>query len=59
MNRRIRKKKEKQSLMEYSFELVSEYPFKKRKKIINEQWKMFHDNNLSIKIGYKRQTINE
>lgn len=55
MNKRIKKKKEKQSIMEYSFELVPEYPFKKRKKIVNKQWKMYHDGNIPIKIGYKRQ----
>ena len=57
MNKRIRKKKEKESLMEYSFELVPVYPFKKRKKIINEEWKIYHDAGYKLKIGYKRQSL--
>lgn len=54
MNKRIRKKKEKQSLMEYSFETVPEYPFKKRKRIIDKQWKEYRESG-KIKIGYKRK----
>lgn len=57
MNKRIRKKKEKQSLMEYSLELVPEYPFKTRKQIVNKQWKMYHDAGYKLKIGYKRQLL--
>ncbi len=60
MNRRIRKKKEKKSLMEYSYEIVSpEYPYKKRKQAINDQWKLFHKAGYQIKIGYKRRYIDE
>lgn len=55
MNRRIRKKKEKQSLMEYSFELVADFPYKKRKQIIGKQWKAYHENGLKILIGYRRR----
>lgn len=55
MNRRIRKKKEKQSLMEGSFELVPEYPYRKRKRIINREWKEYHEAGLHIIIGYKRK----
>lgn len=50
MNRRIRKKKEKQSIMKYSFELVPTYPFKKRKEIVNKQWRMYNE------AGYKLKT---
>lgn len=57
MNKRIRKKKEKQSLMEYSFELAPSYPFKKRKKIINKQWKIYNDAGCKLNIGYKRQSF--
>ena len=55
MNRRIRKKKEKKSLMEYSFEIVPDYPFKKRKRNIDKEWKSYHDSGIKIKIGYKRK----
>ena len=50
MNRRIIKKKEKKSLMRYSFEIVPVFPYKKRKQIINEQWKFYHDEGFVIKI---------
>ena len=57
MNKRIRKKKEKQSLMENSFELVSDYPYRKRKRIVNRQWKMYHDAGFKLEIGHKRSAI--
>ena len=57
MNKRIRKKKEKRVLMEYSFALVPVYPFKKRKQIVNEQWKMYHNAGYKMNIGYKRQSL--
>lgn len=57
MNSRIRKKKEKQSLMEYSFETVVDFPYKRRKRIINKQWKAYHMNGYRILIGYKRKSI--
>ena len=57
LNRRIRKKKEKQSLMEGSFELVPIYPYKRRKRIVNQQWKMYHEAGFKILIGYKRKEI--
>lgn len=59
MNRRIRKKKEKQSLMEGSFELVPEYPYKKRKRIVDREWKQYHDAGIGIVIGYKRKPVEE
>lgn len=57
MNKRIRKKEEKKSLMESSFELVPEYPFRKRKRIVNKLWKMYHEGDTTDKIiiGYKRR----
>ena len=55
INKRIKKKKEKQSLMEYSFELVPEYPIKKRKQVVNNQWNMYHAAGYKLKIGYKRK----
>lgn len=57
MNKRIRKKKEKQSLMENSFELVPDYPYRKRKRIVNRQWKMYHDAGFKLEIGHKRSAI--
>lgn len=59
MNRRIKKKKEKQSLMEGSFELVPEYPYKKRKRIVDKEWKQYHDAGIDIVIGYKRKQVEE
>ena len=55
MNYRVRKKKEKQSLMEYSFEIVPDFPYKRRKRIINKQWKAYHIGGFKILIGYKRK----
>lgn len=57
MNARIRKKKEKQSLMEYSFETVIDFPYKRRKCIVNKQWKDYHDSGYRIVTGYKRMSI--
>lgn len=57
MNFRIRKKKEKQSLMEYSFETVIDFPYKRRKQIINKQWRSYHEAGDKIIIGYKRKPI--
>ena len=57
MNARIRKKKEKQSIMECSFEIAPGYPYKKRKQVVNKSWKMYHDAEFKILIGYKRKTI--
>ena len=54
MNKRITKKKEKQSLMAYSFELIPCYSFKERKKLINQLWKMYHDAGYKMSIGYKK-----
>lgn len=56
MNRRIRKKKEKQSIMEYSFETVPNFPYKKRKRIVDKQWAAYH-NAEGIIIGYKRRIL--
>lgn len=55
MNRRIRKKKEKQSIMEYSYEIAPNIPYKLRKKSVDKQWKMYHDSDNKIIIGYKRK----
>lgn len=57
MNSRIRKKMEKQSLMEYSFEIVIDFPYNKRKRVINKLWKIYHENGFKIIIGYKRKPI--
>lgn len=57
MNFRIRKKKEKQSLMEYSFGIAINFPYKRRKQIINKQWKSYHEAGDKIIIGYKRNSI--
>lgn len=55
MNRRIRKKKEKQSIMEYSYEVAPDIPYKLREKSVNKQWNMYHDSGDKIIIGYKRK----
>ena len=55
MNRRIRKKKEKQSIMEYSFEIVPNYPMKRRRKIVNKIWQMYTGAGKKLEIGYKRK----
>lgn len=59
MNYRLRKKKEKQSLMEYSFETAVDFPYKRRKRIIDKQWKAYHMDGFKILIGYKRKLIEE
>lgn len=59
MNKRIRKKKEKQSLMEASFEIVSGCQYKKRKQVVNELWKEYNKAGVRIIIEYKRKIINE
>lgn len=38
-----------------SFELVPVYSYKRRKKIVNQQWKMYHEAGFKILIGYKRK----
>ena len=55
MNRRIKKKKEKQVLMAASFDMVPNYPYKKRKEIVNKQWKMFTEGGIKIETSYKKQ----
>lgn len=55
MNKRIRKKKEKYSLQEYSFEFDSKYLYKNRKKIVNELWKLCQKREIKISINYKRR----
>ena len=57
VNKRIRKKKEKKSIIEYSFELVPDYPRKRRKKIVNEIWRDYHKNAIKIMIDYKRRLV--
>ena len=57
MNKRIRKKKEKQSILEHSFEIIPEYPFKERKKAVDKIWQISNIIKTPIKIGYKRRKI--
>lgn len=59
MNRRIRKKKEKQSLMEYSFEIIKDFSYKKRKRIVDRIWKNYSEANFKILVGYKKKLIEE
>lgn len=58
MNKRIKKKKEKQSIMEHSFQLVPVYPMKRRRKIVNRIWQMYTKEGLKISIGYKERKKN-
>ena len=58
MNKRITKKKEKQSLMVYSFEFIPCHSCKERKKLINQLWKMYHDAGYKISVGYKKISLN-
>lgn len=56
MNRRIRKKKEKQSIWEYSCEIAPDVPNKKRRRTVSKTWYSYTYNGFKIKIGYKRNT---
>lgn len=53
MNRRIRKKKEKLSILNNSYEIAPEYKKKSRKRCVNKIWNMYHKAGIKILIGYK------